>query len=179
MLWLGKIEGVRSRLLFIIPAMRPSPHENPSLPSTASPPRRLHPRRDHDCRRDHRIARRQAIPAFQRVQRRSQNSRFVSDLRIFSQAFETYSLENDGWPPNVGPGLVPAGLSGALQVSVWTAPTVVGGRWNYDRNINGIAVAVAVSCSGTGIDDARMQEIDAMLDGGDLSTGRFQLIGSR
>ena len=118
-----------------------------------------------------------AIPAFQRVQRRSQNSRFVSDLRIFSQAFETYSLENDGWPPNVGPGLVPAGLSGALQVSVWTAPTVVGGRWNYDRNINGIAVAV--SCSGTGIDDARMQEIDAMLDDGDLSTGRIQLIGSR
>ncbi len=118
-----------------------------------------------------------AIPAFQRVQRRSQNSRFVSDLRIFSQAFETYSLENGGWPPNVGAGLVPAGLSGALQVSVWTAPTVVGGNWNYDRNLNGIAVAV--SCSGAGIDTARMQEIDAMLDDGDLSTGRFQLISGR
>jgi prepilin-type N-terminal cleavage/methylation domain-containing protein len=118
-----------------------------------------------------------AIPAFQRVQRRSQNNRFISDLRVFTQAFETYCLENGGWPPNVGPAMVPAGLSGALQVSVWTAPTVVGGRWNYDRGINGISVAV--SCSGTGIDDVRMQEIDALLDDGDLSTGRFQQIGGR
>ncbi len=118
-----------------------------------------------------------AIPAFQRVQRRSQNSRFVSDLRIFTQAFETYSLENGSWPPNVGPGLVPAGLSGALQVSVWTKTTVVGGNWNYDRNINGIAVAVSVS--GGTIDHARMQEIDALIDDGGLSTGHFQQIGGR
>ena len=118
-----------------------------------------------------------AIPAFQRVQRRSQNSRFVSDLRIFTQAFETYSLENGSWPPNVGPGLVPAGLSGALQVSVWTKTTVVGGNWNYDRNINGIAVAVSVS--GGTIDQARMREIDALIDDGDLNTGHFQQIGGR
>ena len=118
-----------------------------------------------------------AIPAFQRVQRRSQNSRFVSDLRIFTQAFETYSLENGSWPPNVGPGVVPAGLSGALQVSVWTKTTVVGGNWNYDRNINGISVAVSVS--GGTIDNARMQEIDAMIDDGDLNTGHFQQISGR
>lgn len=118
-----------------------------------------------------------AIPALQRVQRRSQNSRFVSDLRIFTQAFETYSLENGSWPPNVGPGLVPAGLSGALQVSVWTKTTVVGGNWNYDRNINGIAVAVSVS--GGTIDQARMREIDALIDDGDLNTGHFQQIGGR
>ena len=118
-----------------------------------------------------------AIPAFQRVQRRSQNSRFVSDLRIFTQAFETYSLENGSWPPNVGPGLVPAGLSGALQVSVWTKTTVVGGNWNYDRHINGIAVAVSVS--GGTIDQARMREIDALIDDGDLNTGPFQQIGGR
>lgn len=118
-----------------------------------------------------------AIPALQRVQRRSQNSRFVSDLRIFTQAFETYSLENGSWPPNVGPGLVPAGLSGALQVSVWIKTTVVGGNWNYDRNINGIAVAVSVS--GGTIDQARMREIDALIDDGDLNTGHFQQIGGR
>ena len=118
-----------------------------------------------------------AIPAIQRVQRRSQNTRFVSDLRVFTQAFETYSLQNGSWPPNVGPGLVPAGLSGALQENVWTTETVVGGRWNYDRNING--VSVAVSCSGSGIDNARMQDIDAMIDDGDLTTGHFQQIGGR
>ena len=118
-----------------------------------------------------------AIPALQRVQRRSQNSRFVSDLRVFTQAFETYALENGNWPPNVGPGLVPAGLSGAIQVGVWTAPTVLKGSWNYDRNING--VAVAVSLSGSTVTDAQMLEIDAMIDDGDLATGHFRKISSR
>lgn len=118
-----------------------------------------------------------AIPALQRVQRRSQNSRFVSDLRVFTQAFETYALENGNWPPNVGPGVVPAGLSSAIQVSVWTAPTVLKGNWNYDRNLNGIAVAV--SLSGSPVTDAQMTEIDAMIDDGDLSTGNFQKISGR
>jgi hypothetical protein len=55
--------------------------------------------------------------------------------------------------------------------------TVVGGNWNYDRNIN--SVSVAVSCSGSGIDNARMQDIDAMIDDGDLNTGHFQQINGR
>ncbi|MBI4626208.1 MAG: type II secretion system protein [Verrucomicrobia bacterium] len=117
------------------------------------------------------------IPALQRAQRRSQNSRFVSDLRVFAQAFETYALENGSWPPNVGAGVVPAGLSSAIQVSVWTAPTVLKGRWNYDRNIGGIAVAV--SLSGSSVTDAQMQEIDAMIDDGDLTAGNFQKITGR
>ena len=41
-----------------------------------------------------------AIPAFRRVRESAQNARFVSDLRTFSQAFETYSLRNGAWPPN-------------------------------------------------------------------------------
>ncbi len=118
-----------------------------------------------------------AIPSLQRVQQKSKKSRFVNDLRIFTQAFEAYSLENGNWPPNVGAGVVPAGLTTSLQTSVWNAPTVLGGNWNYDRNINSIAVAVSVSGSGT--DDTRMQQIDAILDDGDLTTGIFQKIGSR
>lgn len=118
-----------------------------------------------------------AIPGIQKVQMRSKNSRFVNDLRVFTQAFETYSLENGSWPPNVGPGVVPAGLTTRLQTSVWTAPTVLGGNWNYDRDINGIAVAV--SLSGSPVDDTRMTQIDAMIDDGDLSTGNFQKIGGR
>ena len=118
-----------------------------------------------------------AIPGIQKVQLRSKNSRFVNDLRVFTQAFETYSLENGSWPPNGGPGVVPAGLTTRLQTSVWTAPTVLGGNWNYDRDINGIAVAV--SLSGSPVDDTRMTQIDAMIDDGDLSTGNFQKIGGR
>ena len=119
-----------------------------------------------------------AVPGIQRVNQRSKRSRFVSDLRVFTQAFETHSLQNGGWPPNVGPGVVPAGLSTSIQVSVWTAPTIIGGNWNYDRNINGVAVAVSVS-GNILVTDAEMQIVDGMIDDGDLSTGNFQKISGR
>jgi prepilin-type N-terminal cleavage/methylation domain-containing protein len=118
-----------------------------------------------------------AIPALKRVQRRSQNSRFVNDLRVFTQAFEAFAAETGRWPANVGPGVVPAGLTGAIQISVWTAPTVLKGSWNYDRNINGIAVAVSLSQSP--VADAQMQEIDTMIDDGNLTTGNFRKISDR
>src|SRR5471032_3331542 len=74
-----------------------------------------------------------AIPAFQRVQASSQNSRFVSDLRTFAQGLETYAMKNGTWPPNAGTGVVPAGMSGEIKDSAWTvAKNSVGGRWNWD-----------------------------------------------
>ena len=48
-----------------------------------------------------------AIPAFQRVQRASQNARIINDFRVFSQAFEIYNSQNGAWPNNAGPGVVP------------------------------------------------------------------------
>lgn len=118
-----------------------------------------------------------AIPAITKVQRRSQNSRFVNDLRVFSQAFETYATENGGWPANVGPGVVPASMSGTFKTDVWVATTIVGGRWNWDRNINGINAAISISSATASA--AQMTEIDALIDDGDLSTGHFQFISNR
>ncbi len=119
-----------------------------------------------------------AIPAFQRVRESAQNARFVSDLRTFSQAFETYSMRNGGWPPNAGTGVVPAGMSGELSDAAWTtAKTSVGGRWNWDLNINGNTAGISVT--NVTASDAQMTAIDAKLDDGDLSTGRFQKYSGR
>src|SRR5882757_11314167 len=60
-----------------------------------------------------------AIPAFQRIQRASQNSRVVNDFRVFTQAFETYATENGNWPANVGAGVVPAGMVNTFKVGNW------------------------------------------------------------
>jgi prepilin-type N-terminal cleavage/methylation domain-containing protein len=119
-----------------------------------------------------------AIPAFQKVQQSAQNSRFVSDLRTFAQAFETYAMKNGTWPANAGTGVVPAGMSGELRDSAWTvAKTSVGGRWNWDRNLNG--VAAGISCVSPTVSDSQMAAIDAKLDDGDLTTGNFQKFGTR
>jgi type IV pilus assembly protein PilA len=119
-----------------------------------------------------------AIPAFQRVQEASQNSRFISDLRTFAQGFETYATKNGGWPPNAGTAVVPVGMSGEIKDDAWTtAKNSVGGRWNWDRGNNGISAAI--SCVNVTASDAQMTAIDAKIDDGDLSTGSFQKINGR
>lgn len=119
-----------------------------------------------------------AVPAFQRVRESAQNSRFVSDLRTFSQAYETYSMKNGAWPPNAGTGVIPAGMSGELNNAAWTtAKNSVGGRWNWDLNLNGNTAGISVT--NVTASDAQMAVIDAKIDDGDLSTGRFQKYSGR
>lgn len=119
-----------------------------------------------------------AIPALMKVQRNTQNSRFVSDLRVFAQAFETYAMKNGGYPANAGTGVVPTGMSGELRDSAWTvAKNSIGGRWNWDNNSSGISLGI--STTNVTVSDAQMAEIDAKIDDGDLTTGNFQKIGTR
>ena len=60
-----------------------------------------------------------ALPAIQKTRQASQNNRFVSDLRVFAQAFESYSVVNGGWPPNAGSGVTrPAGNAQELPGAV-------------------------------------------------------------
>jgi len=114
-----------------------------------------------------------ALPAFQRSQRASQNSRAINDFRIFVQAFEIYNTQNGSFPPNVGAGVVPAGMSGDFKVDAWTTnPNVLGGRWNWDNSLaSGSGGFAGVSCSGYTVSDAQLLEIDTKLDDGDLNTG--------
>jgi prepilin-type N-terminal cleavage/methylation domain-containing protein len=116
-----------------------------------------------------------AIPAFQRVQRASQNARVINDFRVFSQAFEIYNSQNGAWPNNAGAGVVPSApvtMAGDFKVASWQAVTVVGGRWNWDNNLSsggnaGICIS-SFTCT-----DAQLEEIDAKIDDGDLTTGNF------
>lgn len=116
-----------------------------------------------------------AIPAFQRVQRASQNARIVNDIRVFAQAFEIYNSQNGTLPNNVGPGIVPTTpipMNNDFRVASWQATTAIGGRWNWDNSLNSGGNA-GISISGYTCEDAQLQEIDAKVDDGDLATGNF------
>jgi prepilin-type N-terminal cleavage/methylation domain-containing protein len=117
-----------------------------------------------------------AIPAFQRVQQNAATNRAVSDFRVFAQAFERYATESGGWPPNAGTGVVPTGMSGEFKTSVWQGTTSIGGRWNWDRSLGGIAAGISiVNFTFTG---AQLELIDAKLDGSDLLTGILKKISA-
>ena len=118
-----------------------------------------------------------ALPASMRVRQSAQNKRYASDLRTFSQAFETFAVSNGGWPPNTPSGVVPPGMSGLLRDQTWNGVNSVGGRWNWD--FNNFGVIAAISSTGVTASDAQMANVDAHLDDGNLTTGLFQKIGTR
>jgi type IV pilus assembly protein PilA len=123
-----------------------------------------------------------AIPAFQRVRHASQNARIMNDLRVFTQAFETYNTINGTWPAPISPGVVPVGMTGDFKGDVWKNRTVIGGDWDWDNTLasGGYAGISITDVSGNPItaDDAQLTEIDAKIDDGDLTTGNFRRTSS-
>lgn len=118
-----------------------------------------------------------AMPAISRVKRRSINSEVANDLRVFAQAFETYATSHGTWPTNAGAGVVPVGMrTGALKNSDWQATTPIGGNWNWDDSSSGFSYNAAIAITGFTCTDAQLQEIDALIDDGNLSTGTFQKV---
>jgi len=122
-----------------------------------------------------------AIPAMMRVIRRQQNSQIANDLRVFSEAFESYSTQNGKWPPSAANGVVPVGMrTGWIKNGVWQATTPVGGQWNWPYSAAGLPFTAGISIVNPTCTVAQMQEIDALIDDGNLLTGNFQrTAGSR
>jgi prepilin-type N-terminal cleavage/methylation domain-containing protein len=117
-----------------------------------------------------------AVPGFLRARQRSQNAKLINGLRVASDAVTLYAIENGRYPADVNRGVVPPGMATYLDQSFdWTAPTPIGGRWDWDFGRPGARAAVSVVQSTASLHQLR--EIDAMYDDGDLTTGRFQDLG--
>jgi type II secretory pathway pseudopilin PulG len=120
-------------------------------------------------------------PAFAKVRRSAQSARFISDVRTFSQAFETYSMETGLWPPNAGSGVVPVNIADdILKRRSWLAVPSVGGRWNWDAGATAQSFGffAGISVVGPTADDAQMALIDHRIDDGDLNTGLFRKVAA-
>jgi type II secretory pathway pseudopilin PulG len=112
------------------------------------------------------------LPALMANKRTTQNNRFISDLRIFAQGYETYSLKNGRWPPDGNQGVLPSGMSGEIKDSAWAAQTPVGGQWDWDYQQFGFTAGISVYRPTASAE--QMLEIDRRIDDGDLSTGNFR-----
>jgi type IV pilus assembly protein PilA len=110
-----------------------------------------------------------AMPLYQRMTVRAKCTRFHSDLRIASQAMETYAMERGEWPPD-GAGGWPALVYDYLPPPTrWNLPTPVGGRWGWARDIDGVDAALQITGYEGGAE--RGVELDRLIDDGDLTAG--------
>jgi type IV pilus assembly protein PilA len=115
-----------------------------------------------------------AIPAFLNSRNRSQATAIANNFRVYSQAFEVFATDTGNWPPDSNPGGIPTGMEDSLRS--WNEPTPVGGQWDWDRGVLGIQAGVTLINSTAS--NGMLERIDRILDDGNLSTGRFQRLGS-
>lgn len=112
-----------------------------------------------------------AIPAFQKLSKRSQNTAFVNDLRIAHEAVQRYSLETGGWPAGDGTTLPPA-LQGYLPPpDRWDKPTTVGGYWAMSTSDGVADFRASLLVNGYVGGTSRAADIDKMVDDGNPGTG--------
>jgi prepilin-type N-terminal cleavage/methylation domain-containing protein len=114
-----------------------------------------------------------ALPAFIRSRNLAQNSRFVSDLRTCSGAFEMYAAENNSYPASTGAGTIPTGMSVYLRGFPWTSENTLGGEWLWSLNYQGNTAAIVTQFP-SAMDELRMTDIDTRFDNGVLATGAFR-----
>jgi len=120
-----------------------------------------------------------AVPAFGKLNTRSQNTAFVNDLRIASEAVQRYALENGGWPPDGGGGL-PNELTGYLPPpDRWTIPTPVGGLWGFTASTLPTEFKATLIVTGYGGGSKRASDLDNQLDDGDSATGFLRTDGTK
>ena len=108
-----------------------------------------------------------AIPAMNRVRSRSRASVYANDFRQFHDAFERYGLESGNFPSGAAlGGTVPTGMAGYLPAA-YSVAAPMGGMYGWSGPSGYILVRGGTET------DAVMQQVDAILDDGNLGTGEF------
>jgi prepilin-type N-terminal cleavage/methylation domain-containing protein len=110
-----------------------------------------------------------ALPAFAKARRRARVVRFCNDLRTATDAFARYAQDYGDYPPDSYPGITPTGMGGYLLNLDWTKPTPLGGQWDWEHNSVGVSAGISVVIDVT----PEAQDVDNLIDDGNLSTGKF------
>lgn len=119
-----------------------------------------------------------AIPSLMRARTESRIASFANNLRLSLDAFELYAIERGNYPADATRGVVPPGMADYLPKKVdWALPTPLGGKWDWERFSVGISAGISAVGNDLVLSDFRA--VDAKLDDGDLSTGRFRDLGGK
>lgn len=117
-----------------------------------------------------------AIPAFQRVQMRSQNARLASDLRTYSGLIETYMLENSDYPEDSNSGAIPTGFTKYIKAGQWNQGPSIGGVWDVEKDSYGVLSAIGVY--DYTVSNEQILQFDKDYDDGNLTTGSYRKLAA-
>ncbi len=111
----------------------------------------------------------------------TEQTSFAADGKSFLGAAILYFARTGEFLEDGSSGQLPAGFEDYVDENAWTRVTPIGGVWDTEFEDNGVTSALGVHFNGEGPtqDDAYMEEIDAMVDDGDLATGGFRKLGDQ
>lgn len=77
---------------------------------------------------------------------RAQTAKTISELRNISQAFEIYEIDNNSYPADVAPDILPSGMAAYLPNGTWPEPAYPGTTYDWEYwNPGTVNEAVQVS----------------------------------
>lgn len=119
-----------------------------------------------------------ALPLFNKVQIRSKAGVFSGELRAIVQLVEMYAMETGNYPPDGIAALHP--VIEEYGKKSFNPQSSIGGRWDWDYNQFGVRAGLSLyvgdSASARKRDTIHriMQDVDKIIDDGNLATGRFR-----
>jgi prepilin-type N-terminal cleavage/methylation domain-containing protein len=114
-----------------------------------------------------------AVPSFLRARQQAQNTKYMTDNRTACGAFEMYAAENNSYPPDTAPGVMPVGMNIYLQGMDWNDLNSLGAQWQWMLNEYATTAQVGIVFPNAP-DPANMANIDQRFDDGCLTTGAFR-----
>lgn len=121
------------------------------------------------------------IPAVNMAKSSRENAQAARKLRTAVQAFELYAAEAGGYPPDVGPGVIPPEVESYyfpyFKISWWEDVTELGGSWDWDVGYHGFNFSVSI-CVPTKSQE-QMTDFDRLIDDGNLSAGNFRKVDTQ
>ena len=122
-----------------------------------------------------------AIPAWERARQSAQQAGLINELRNNASAFETYATDHYNALPATAAGFqqIPPGMATYMpQNNTWTTSPDGGGYWWWFNNTAQYPSLAGyngyVCLYNTGLSTQQLQEIDSLLDDGNLNTGSFE-----
>ncbi len=116
-----------------------------------------------------------AIPNFLAYREKGIIARTASDLNTIVKGFHLYAIDGpgtyDGYP-NDTHRVLPTGVEAHVNNTLFTSGTPLGGYYNWEGPDSYPYAGVAIE-SPT-VDEAKLIQLDELMDDGNLSSGKFQ-----
>lgn len=119
-----------------------------------------------------------AIPRLSRGSEGASINAFVAELNTFAGVIDRYQVETGNAIADSSTGKLPSELSDYLHANSWQGQTPLGGQWDIESNDNGVSLAVGVHYQTTRADSDAMQQVDQIMDDGNLETGAFRFLAA-